>query len=146
MEESKGNVLQDFWEYCSCYEIPRNYALWSALGLLGAVVNRKVYIMQGDLRINTTAFILLVGPQGNSKSTTMRFAKQIFERACPSIPVGPSQQSREDIVKFMSSDDCVSYFDNEKGVKTIYSPYHFFINEFKNFVSYNPAGMISFLT
>lgn len=148
--ESKGNVLTDFWAYCGVYEIPRNYALWSALGLLGAVVNRKVFIMQGDIPINAVTFILLVGPQGNGKSTAMRFAKSTFSKACPNIPLGPSQQSREDIVKFMASDDCVGYYEklNEKGEKerVQYSPYHFFINEFKNFVSYNPSGMIAFLT
>ncbi len=141
-----GNVLSDFWEYCSCYEIPRNYALWSAVGLLGAVVNRKIYLYQGDILINATEFIVLVGPQGNGKSTAMRFAKNVFVKACPNINLGPSQQSREDIVKFMSSEDCMNYYDDAKGQKVEYRPYHFFINEFKNFVSYNPAGMIAFLT
>ena len=139
-------LLQDFCTYCSCYEIPRNYALWSGLGLLGATINRRVYIRHGDLVFHSHLFCCLVGKQGNGKTTAKDFAEKLFRKTSPEIPIGPSQQSREDIVKFMASDECRNIYRNEKGEDTELRAYHFFINELKNFVSYNPAGMVSFLT
>jgi hypothetical protein len=142
-----NDLLQDFWTYCQCYEITRNQALWSALGLLGAVINRKVYIMHGDLKFHCNNYICLVSEAGTGKSTSADLAAKLCRRVFPEYPIGPSQQSREAIVEFMSkNDDCKNNYVNEKGQSQELRVYLFFINELKNFVSYNPAGMVSFLT
>jgi hypothetical protein len=146
MDENTPDVLRDFWTYCKCYEITRNMSTWAMLGGLAAAVNRKVYLKIGDIKIFCNLYILLVGEPGTGKSTAMDFVVQIFRRACPEIPIGPSKQSHGDIIKFMSGEECLNYYTDEKGIKQELRVYVFFIDEFKNFVAYDIIGMISFLT
>jgi hypothetical protein len=140
------NLITDFWTYCSCYEIPRNYAIWSAIGLMSSLVNRKVYVRQGDIPIHGVTYICLIGEQGNKKTTAMSFARKIFKKVCPEIPCAAAMQSREDIIKFMASEDDRFFFTNTERVQEEYHPYNIFANELKNFLSFNAQGMIEFLT
>lgn len=139
------NLISDFLLYCSCYEIPRNYAIYSALGLLGAAFNRRVYFLNGDRFIFCPIYCTLVGKQGVKKSTPIDLVRELYHETYPEIPVAPSVQSREDIIRFMASEKDIFHFFNEQDVEVEYHPYMFFINEFDMFISYNPAGMVSFL-
>lgn len=89
---------------------------------------------------------MLVGPQGNGKTTSCDFAKKFFTEAYPELPLGASTQSAEDIVKTMCSEDFARAFKTPSGEITLVSPYAFFMNEFKNFVAYSPSRMLAFLT
>lgn len=142
----KSNLIHDFWSYCSCYEITRNNAIWSAFGALSGAVNRKVYTKIGDIPIYCRLYILLVSSPGSGKSTAMGFAENLFRAACPEIPVCPSKQSHGDIIKFMSSDDCLNFYIDSKGERHEHRTYVGFIDEFKNFVAYDIIGMMNFLT
>src|ERR1041385_8916665 len=126
------DYLANYWQYCSCYEIPRNYAFWSAIGLLGAIVQRRVLFMHGDIEIYVDLYIGLIGPQGNAKSTSNDFARKLFREVVPNGHIGPSRASPESIVVSMKADDFVRSFTNHLGEKAIVRPFAFFINEFKN--------------
>lgn len=138
--------MGDYWTYLSRYEISRNYAFWTALGLLGAVVNRKVVFYHGDIEIHGNLYILMVGPQGNGKSTANDIACSFFVRVCPDLEIGASTQSAEDIVQVMAKDEFARCFTNEVGEQIEVRPYAFFINEFKDFIAYAPVRMLNFLT
>ena len=140
------SLLRDFWTYCSCYEIPRNYAIWAGVGLLSATINRKVYVRQGDILLHGNMYLCLVGEQGGKKSTAKDFARDFFVDAFPDAPLGAAMQSREEIIKYLASQESTRSYKNEDGALVEYHPYAFFINELKNFLSYNPAGMVEFLT
>lgn len=140
------SVIKDFWTYCSCYEIPRNYAIWSAIGLIGATTMRRVYVRQGDVKIHGNIYVCLIGQQGIKKSTAMNFAREVYEKVFPEMPCAAAMQSREDIIKFMASDEDRFFFTNHENAQVEYHPYVLFINELKNFLSFNAAGMIEFLT
>lgn len=140
------DFLDDYWKYISCYEIPRSYSFWTAFGLLGAVVNRKVYFMIGDTEVHSNLYILLVGPQGNHKSFANDIASDLFIETCPDLEVGASTQSAEDIVATMAKPEFARSFTNHRGEVVEVRPYAFFINEFKDFIAYNPTRMLNFLT
>lgn len=140
------DFIGDFWTYCSCYEIPRNYAFWSALSLVGATMHRKINFVKGDMEIHSADYVLLIGPMGNKKSTVCEFAESIFQTCCPNLHIGASNQSVEDIVRTMASEDFGRTITNERGESMIVRPYAFFIGEFKNFIAYNPIRMVNFLT
>ncbi len=138
------DFLGDYWTYCSCYEIHRTYAQWTAIGLIGAVKHRTIWSYLGEIVIHGNVYILMVGPQGNHKSAPLRFAKKIFKKVCPDYSVGASTQSAEDIVKIMSQADFVRTFKHGDKVEEC-RPYAFFINEFKDFIAYAPTRMLNFL-
>ena len=140
------NFLQDYWEYHACYEIPRNYAVWAGIGLLGAVVHRRVCYIHGDIEMHPTEYIGLIGPQGSSKSTCCSFARDRFKEACPDLSVGPSRSSPESIAKIMSDKNFGKAYKDGKGDSFEIRPFAFFINEFKNFVGRSPFDMLTFLT
>lgn len=140
------NFMEDYWLHHSCYEIPRNYAFWSAFALLGSVVHRKVLYLHGDIEFHANLYVGLIGPQGSSKSTCCSFARAFFIEACSDLPVGPSRASPESLCKAMTDDKFVKSFTNWNGEPTEVRPYAFFINEFKNFVGRSPFDMVTFLT
>lgn len=140
------DFMQDYWTYHSCYEIPRNYALWAGIGLIGATVHRKVIYLHGDIEIHGTIYIGLIGAQGSSKSTCCSFAKRFFIEANPDAKIGPSRASPEILVKLLAEDGFARTFTDHQNDQVEVRPYAFFINEFKNFVGRSPFDMITFLT
>ena len=114
--------------------------------MVSAVVNRKVYIKQGDIKIHANLYMCLVGEQGGRKSTPKDFARDIITSTFPDIAIGASMQSREEIVQYLASDESIRAYKTKEGALVEYHPYVFFINELKNFLSFNPGGMIEFLT
>src|ERR1051326_2204589 len=139
------DFLQDYLTYHQCYSVPRNYVIWSASGLIGAVVHRKVYCMIGDNEVYCPDYVLMVGPQGNGKSTCCDQAKKWFMKSCPGLAIGASNQSAEDIVKIMAKEGFEKIYKNEMDEPTEVRPMAFFVNEFKNWISYNPIRMLNFL-
>jgi hypothetical protein len=139
------DLVTNFYRYCSCYEIPRNYAVFSALGLIGATLNRKCFIRQGDIVHSCSLYICLVGVQGSKKSTAMWWAWDLFKTTFPHIPLGSSVQSREAIIKNMAGPEGTLYYKDHEDTTIEYHPYMLFVNEFENFLSFNIPGMVSFL-
>ncbi len=139
------DLISDYLTYCSCYAILRPYAIWSAVGLLGATIHRKVYFRIGRIERHGNLYILFVGPAGNGKSTPNDFARELFETVCPALRIGASTQSVENICQEMSKADFSRVFTNERNEQIEVRPYAFFINEFKDFIAYNPARMLNFL-
>jgi hypothetical protein len=141
-----SDFMSDYVLYHSYYEIPRNYVYWSAIATVGAVVNRKVHFRHGDIVIHGNLYVMLVGPQGNGKTTACDFAKRFFKLACPDYAIGASTQSAEDIVSTMAKDDFARTITDDLGNPVIIRAYAFFMNEFKNFIAYSPSRMLAFLT
>lgn len=137
--------INDYLLYNEQNECHRNYHIWSALAILAAASGRRVHCKQGYFDVQTNLYVCLVGKQGNRKSTAKDIARDLFADACPDIPIGASVQSREDIVKFMSSEHCLRAM-NIEGQPIEYRPMVFFVNELKNWLSINPGATIEFLT
>ncbi len=139
------DFIGDYWEYNKRYEIARNYSFISGLCLLGAIVNRKVVFFHGDIELHGNLYALMVGPQGNGKSTANDLASGLFFNVCPDYEIGASTQSAEDIVTTMSKEGFAKSFTNHLGEMDEVKAYAFFINEFKDFIAYSPTRMLNFL-
>lgn len=142
------DFIGDYLEYNTGpkrYEIARNYAFISGLCLLGAIVNRKVVFFHGDIELHGNLYALMIGPQGNGKSTANDIASGLFFDVCPDYEVGASTQSAEDIVTTMSKEGFAKSYTNYLGEMDEVRAYAFFINEFKDFIAYNPTRMLNFL-
>jgi len=140
------SFLKDYITYNSGNECSRNYHIWSALVVIAATTGRRVSCRWGYFDIHPNLYVVLIGKQGFRKSTAKDIARDMFAEACPEIPIGASVQSREDIVKFMASDQCLRMYTDEHGSPIEYRPITFFVNELKNFLSIDPGKMIEFMT
>lgn len=147
--------IQDWIFYNSGNMAPPEHHLWAGLSVLAMTTGRKVYTVHGETKddsyfeIYTDMYICLVGRQGIKKGTAKDNAQKLFTSTFPDYPIGPSVQSREDIVTRMSEEGpgvIKPAFKNEFGVLVEWAPMAFFLNELKNFMSINPQGMIEFLT
>lgn len=139
------DLLSDFWQYCQCYQIPRRYALWSAIGLLAASNNRRIFIYQGDIKISCLMYITLIGDQGMRKTTPKDFVFNIFKTVWPDIPIGQDVASREAIIKHLASPEAERQFILN-GATVTFRPYMMFIDELANWISFDPRGMVAFMT
>lgn len=83
-----GCVPRGSWfrEWMQCWptsEPPHSYILLAVMGLLGGVLGRKVYMMYDSFRPTYSMLnILLIGPSGIGKSTSVSMAKELL----PYIP------------------------------------------------------------
>lgn len=140
------SFLKDYALYNSDNECPREFHIWSAISIVAATLGRRVRCSMGYFTIHPNLYIVLVGGQGSRKSTAKDIARDMFIEACPDIPIGASVQSREDIVKFMASDNCIRAYTDENGQPIEWRPLVIFANELKNFLSIDPGKMIDFMT
>jgi hypothetical protein len=109
-------------------------------------IGRKAYVNHAHYILYPGVYICLVGIPASRKSTAMNAARSMFDSTFPDYPCGVSVTSREDIIKFMSSDACLKTYTDENGETVEWRPLANFINELTNFLSFNPKGMIEFLT
>jgi hypothetical protein len=138
--------MHKYLAYNSGNECPRAYHLWSALVVLAATTQKRVYLSHGYFKIYPNLYVCLVGRQGFRKSTAKDIARDLLTSTFPELPVAANVQSREDIIKFMASDECLFSFTDETGAVKELRPYVLLINELKNFLSINPGASIEFLT
>lgn len=145
------SFLNDYLFYNEGNECHRNYHLWAGLSLLATIIGRRVaYIDGGDnaygqLEYHPHLYICLVGPQGGRKSFAKDGIRNILLENFPDTPMSYSVDTREAIWEFMGSDEAARSYTNPDGVIAEYRPMLLIINELKNFLSVNAAGMIDFI-
>lgn len=140
-----SNFIRDFLEYHSGTECHKNFLRWAAVSTLGTAAGLRYRLQVGGHRIYPLMYIIFVGAQGVRKSYAKSMAKDLIEEAFPDYPVGADVTTRDDIMRYMASDVTERAFVDSEGCSNIYHPLALFINEFKHFLSYNPAMMISFI-
>ncbi len=140
------NFIQEYLTFNSGNECPRNFHLWTGLFLLSAATQKRIHIDLGYFKVYTNLYACLVGKQGSRKTTAKDIGSSLFTDAFPDFPLGSDVQSREDIIRFMASDECLYSYVNEENVMVEYRPYVVFVNELKNFLSVDIYKTIAFVT
>lgn len=140
-----SNFIADFLNYNSGTECHKSYLRWAAISALGAAAGPRYRLRAGSYHIYPIMYILYVGPQGNRKSYAKNKAKDLIQEAFPEYPIGADITTRDDIIKFLSGDLTERAYTTPDGALDTYHPLALFINEFKDFTSYNPSMMINFV-
>lgn len=143
---TQNDFLQDYLFYNSGNMAPIRFHRWAAISVLAMVMGRKLYLDHSYFRVYADSYICLVGAQGIRKSTAKDEARKLLLDAYPNYPIGASVTSREKIAERLSDDSTLRTYTDELGATVEWHPLAFFINELKNFMSINPAGMVEFLT
>ena len=144
--DNESTFITDYIEYNSGNECPPNFHVWTALVVLSAAISRRCFIKQGYFTYYPGMYVALIGEQGDGKSSAKDIGKSLLISALPDVPVSPAVTTREAICKYLASDEAMRAFTNHEDTLIEYRPYTLFVNELKNFLSVNPAGMLNFLT
>lgn len=138
--------LSDYLEFNDQNEIPEAYDLWSAISCLSAAVGYRVRIKFEQWEIRANTYVLLVGEAGNKKSSARDIASDLLHDALPDLVVSASCESRQGMLKFMDAPGQLRDYIDSDGKKVDYRPIAIFCSELANYISVDPAGMITFLT
>lgn len=138
--------IHDYLEATHGTSVPVRYNRWAAISVLAMTLGRRVYVDHGHFKIHPMLYLCLVGTPASGKSTAKDKARDLFLEAHEGFPIGASITTREAIVQRMSGDEDLKCYTDHNNTAVEFKPLYFFINEFTNFLSHNPAGMIDFLT
>jgi energy-coupling factor transporter ATP-binding protein EcfA2 len=73
-----------FREYLACYdetvESPRSFMLFSVMALMGTALGRKVWMDYDVHKIRPMLNVLLIGPSGIGKSTSVKMTRELLSR------------------------------------------------------------------
>jgi hypothetical protein len=148
-----NNIIADYLLYNKGNECPEKYHVWGILSVIASVVGKRTKLLlsaehdaESYIEVSPNLYCCLVGPQGDGKTTAMRIAKQTLSAVAPQLPMASSVMSREQIVKFLSAEEQLRSYKTHDGIIEEVRPFSMFINEFNNFISFNPVGMVQFLT
>lgn len=91
-------------------------------------------------------YVILVADAGAIKTTSMLNAQHMFMKCFPEYPLGVSKTSPEDLVRFMASEHCQSFYKDENETQIEWRPLANFVGEFSDWLVFNPVGMLELLT
>lgn len=142
------SLLNDYVFYNSGNECPQAYHLWACLAGLSTVVSRKIWLQEAHdyYQVFPNIYVALVGDAGSGKNTAKDcVVYKLLLPNFPDIPISASVTSREDVAKFMGSEDGLRTFYYPDGEIREYRPFFFAVSELSNLLSVDMRKMVDFL-
>jgi len=130
-----GNWLTAYGQYTSESESPSDYHLWTGISILASAVRRNVYLNQGIYILYPNLYVILCGPPGIAKSTTIRLGRQIL-MGVDDINMGPDSVTAEELIRIMA----------RSGNKEKHSAVTIHSSELSSLIDPSGIKMIQFLT
>jgi hypothetical protein len=92
--------------YVENTEPPKMFHVWSAITSISACMQRHIYLDLGFGRVYGNLFVLLVGPPGTRKSTSIKFATRIMKQST-SVRWAPDDTGgqRQGLIAALTEDD-----------------------------------------
>lgn len=91
------NWIDSFVRYSSSIQSPEIFRKWAAIGIVAAVMERKVWARTKGSNLYPNQYIILVGPPGVGKSAVLSLAERTLRRI-PNIHVAPSSLTTASLV------------------------------------------------
>jgi len=134
MAREVRDYLRGYAAYAKNSNAAQVFHLWVAIGTLGAVAQRKVFMRFAHYYVHSNMYILLVAPPGRGKkSTALRVGKNLLSKVEPRINFAAQSGSYEGIVKVLGK---------------ISNPAHqsltLISSEFGTLMNTDPAGLMDF--
>lgn len=140
-----SDFIQNWIKYAEGVETPELYDMWSALATLSSIVSRRVWINQGYYTIYPNLYVVLVGPPGGRKTTSMNMSKDML-REFGDIPFAASAMTKEALCRYMATQCQKKFILAGTGKEKTYTPVTLCLTELSHFLGTNSAHMIDFLT
>lgn len=90
-------MIESFLEYTEGIPSPEIFRLWAGIGLVAAVLERRVYVTSARTRIYPNLFTLLVSPPGVGKSQAITATRELW-RKVPDLIVSPDNMTKAALV------------------------------------------------
>ena len=140
--------IKDFLVANEGTECPDIYFVWSAYGILSAVIGPKVYldIQLRNAWIGPDVYILLVGLSGGRKTYALDQAFEMIREAAPDTVFAGDNETYQGVISFLTHENQERQFIDENGEVVRYRPYCIINDELMEYIQNNPVGMVTFLT
>src|SRR5690242_3298891 len=94
--------IDSYLDFVKDVPIPMSYKLWTAVSVLEAALQRKVWIPRGELVCYPNMYICLVGHSGIGKGRAMRIGERILRKLPEgAVSLAAKATSREKLVEKM---------------------------------------------
>jgi hypothetical protein len=141
------SFLQDFMLRNAGNECPRPYVLWAGYGLLSATMGRRIFLDLGDIYVDPSIYILIVGETGSKKTAALDIGLDILTRAVPDIVLAGDNETYQGIISYMDSDNSTRFYTHHAtGQQVPYKPYCIMASELMDYLQLNAVAMVTFLT
>lgn len=139
------NWLKSYLEYTSGTEAPEAFNFWVGVGVISAVLKRKVYIDQLYFKWIPNFFIVLVAPPALlTKSTTINTGARLLSDLGPSlVTLGPDALTWQALTQLMA--ESTEVIQMRDGSTTSMSCVAFFISELGTMLDFKDTRMIDVL-
>lgn len=87
-ESSSADAIMEYMTLLEDTESPREYLIWSLIAAAGGLVGRNAKFESGLITVRPNLFVILVGPAGVKKSTSIGFLNRLLEGT--SVNFGPT--------------------------------------------------------
>ena len=144
MSRELTDWITTYLKYTENSEPPRSYHIWTAISLIAAALQRKVYMKWGFDKIFPNMYIVLVGPSGKCrKGTAMNIGKEILKDV--GVPMTSESVTREALIRAMqrSTDN---YQERSSGRIVFHCSLTCHSDELSVFLGQNDVKFLSTLT
>ena len=100
MVRKHKDFLSSYIKYTEKTEPPTNYHIWTCLSILGAALQRRVYLRWGFKTLYPNLYTVLIGPSGCRKGTAMSIGKDMLQEI-NGINVACESVTRESLIRDM---------------------------------------------
>jgi len=144
MQRKFPDFLSAYLKYSEKSEPPMNYHIWTCLSVIGAALQRKVYLRWGFKTLYPNIYVVLIGPSGCRKGTAMNIGKDLLQEI-NTILMASESTTREALIRDMK-DGVNTFTDATDGVLKWHSSVTVFSEELSVFLGQQNIKFLADLT
>lgn len=91
------DLIESFLEYTSGIASPEIFRLWAGIGMVAALLERRVYVETAGERLYPNLYVLLVAPPGVGKTQAIKATKAFWKKV-PGLFVSPDNMTKASLI------------------------------------------------
>ena len=144
MQRKFPDFLSAYLKYSAKSEPPQSYHIWTCLSIIGAALQRKVYLKWGFKTLYPNIYVVLIGPSGCRKGTAMNIGKDLLQEI-NGILMASESTTREALIRDMK-DGITTFTDPTDGMLKFHSSVTVFSEELSVFLGQQNIKFLADLT
>lgn len=144
MERKFPDFLSAYLKYSAKTEPPQSYHIWTCLSVIGAALQRKVYLRWGFKTLYPNIYVVLIGPSGCRKGTAMNIGKNLLQEI-NGILMASESTTREALIRDMK-DGITTFTDPTDQMLKFHSSVTVFSEELSVFLGQQNIKFLADLT